>query len=135
MITKVNGYCVKMFTMENFGEWLLNAMKEAGISSQSELARRAGLSKGTISNLVNGTKGVGIDSLSAIARVLRLPPDLVYEKANVFPANTDLSPVKRAAIHAIETADDEDVDFINRWLNDRQEHKSAKLTLQPRAQK
>ena len=27
MITKVNGYCVKMFTMENFGEWLLNAMK------------------------------------------------------------------------------------------------------------
>ena len=132
MITEVNVLCVKMFTMENFGNWLLNAMKEAGITSQSELARRAGLSKGTISNLINGTKGVGNDSLSSIARALHLPPELVYEKASVFPPKSDLSAIKRAAIHAIESATEDDVEFINEWLTKREGH-SKKLTLQTKA--
>jgi len=84
MNISVNDLCVIMSTVENFGDWLLNELKQAGIS-QSEFARRAGLSKGTISNLINGTKGVGQDSLVAIAKTLHVPTEFVFEKAGLLP--------------------------------------------------
>ena len=76
MNTTVNQASAIMYTMENFGDWLLKQLKDRNIS-QSELARLAGISKGTISNLINGTRGAGQDSLSAIAHALKLPPELV----------------------------------------------------------
>lgn len=71
------------------------------------------------------------ETLTAIAKAFNFPPDFVFEKAGILPQKTDLSPIKRTAIHAIESADDDDVDFIYKWLIDRQEH-SRKLTLQTR---
>ena len=77
-----------MFNMENFGNWLLNVLREREMS-QSELARVAGISKGTVSNLINGTSGIGQDSLLAIARALRLPPETVFRAAGIFPPATN----------------------------------------------
>jgi len=121
--------------MDTFPEWLLSKLDELKWK-QADLVRESKLDSAVVSNIINGKRKVGKVTATAIAHALQLPPELVFEKAGLLPpTKTDLSPIKRAAIHAIETADDEDVDFINRWLNDRQEHKSAKLTLQPRAQK
>lgn len=91
MFTSLNDLYVKMYSVENFGDWLLHELKEAGIS-QAELARRAGLSKGTVSNLINGTKGVGQDSLKAIARALRLSPEVVFRAAGVLPPKSESDP-------------------------------------------
>lgn len=102
MITTVNDLSGIMFTMENFGDWLLEQLKERNIS-QSELSRLAGISKGTISNLINGTKGKGPDSLTAIAHALKLPVDLVFEKAKMLPQKPELSPIKRRLIHVAES--------------------------------
>lgn len=77
--------------MENFGDWLLEQLRRRNIS-QSELARISGVSKGTVSNLINGTKGAGQDSITAIARALRLPPEEVFRRAGILPPvpNKDL---------------------------------------------
>lgn len=95
--------CVRMFNMENFGDWLLNTLRDRKMS-QSELARRAGISKGTVSNLINGTSGIGQDSLIAISRAL----------------NLDRSTVFRAAGLLLPTSDDP-------WV-DEMEHKISQLT-------
>lgn len=121
MNTQVNGLSLIMFTMENFGTWLLNVLHEKKIS-QSELARLAGVSKGTISNLVNGTKGAGQDSLIAIAHVLKLPPELLFEKAGLFPPKNELSPVKRQLLHIAEGLPDSDVEIAITLLEQRQEY-------------
>jgi transcriptional regulator with XRE-family HTH domain len=92
-----------MFNMENFGDWLLNTLRDRKMS-QSELARRAGISKGTVSNLINGTSGIGQDSLIAISRAL----------------NLDRSTVFRAAGLLLPTSDDP-------WV-DEMEHKISQLT-------
>ena len=96
--------------MENFGSWLLNTLRERKLS-QSELARLAGISKGTVSNLINGTSGVGPDSLTAIAHALKLPVDLVFEKAKMLPQKPELSPIKRKLIHVAESDELQDSDI------------------------
>jgi len=68
--------------MKNFGSWLLNILQERKMS-QSELAHSAGISKGTVSNLIHGTAGVGADSLSAISKALKLPPEIVFRAAGL----------------------------------------------------
>lgn len=104
--------------MENFGNWLLEQLKSKNMS-QSELARIAGISKGTISNLINGTKGTGPDSLTAIARALKLPVDLVFEKAKMLPSKTELSPIKRKLAHLAEALPDSDIEMAIALLEQR----------------
>lgn len=111
MNTEVNGNSTIMFSMVNFGDWLLEQLRERNLS-QSELAKQAGISKGTVSNLVNGTKGAGQDSLIAIARVLRLPPDLLFEKAGLFSAKPELTPKKRELMERLRDAEEADVQMV-----------------------
>lgn len=102
----------------NFGTWLLNVLQERKMS-QSELARLAGISKGTVSNLVNGTSGIGQDSLTAIAHALKLPIDLVFEKAGLLPPKNGISPIKRKLAHLAEELPDSDVEIAIALLEQR----------------
>lgn len=56
--------------------------------SQSELARLAKLGRGTISNIMSGNRQVGQDTISAIARALKLPPETVFRAAGILPPQT-----------------------------------------------
>ena len=107
--------------MENFGSWLLNVLKEKNLS-QSELARMAKISKGTVSNLINGTSGIGQDSLIAIAHALKLPPELVFEKAGLFPPKIELSPIKRKLAHLAEKLPDSDLEMVIALLEQREDY-------------
>lgn len=106
--------------MENFSDWLLNELKERDMT-QSDLARQANLGRGTISNIMSGTRSVGKDTLVAIAHALKLPPDLVFEKAKVFPTKSELSPIKRKLAHVAEDLPDSDIELAITLLEQRQE--------------
>lgn len=80
-----------MLSMENFGEWLLRELKKRELS-QSDLSKISGLSRGTLSNLINGTRGIGPDSLLAIAKALKLPPTQVFEAAGILPPKAGEDP-------------------------------------------
>jgi transcriptional regulator with XRE-family HTH domain len=77
------GKCDKMFSMERFSDWLL---KELAIRklNQSQLATVAGLGSGTISNIMNGNRKVGQNTLIKIAEALKLPPETVFEAAHIY---------------------------------------------------
>jgi transcriptional regulator with XRE-family HTH domain len=116
----------------NFGAWLKEQIDNKNIS-QKELADMSGVTPAQISRVISGSRGIGSDALSKIAIALNLSPDFVFEKAGLLPPKSDISSTKRAAIHAIEDADEDDADFIYKWLTERKQHK--KLSLQTRPQK
>jgi len=75
-----------MFSVENnsFASWLNKELDEQSWT-QSELARRAGLSRGTLSNITSGSKGIGEETCRAIARAFNIPPETVFRAAGILP--------------------------------------------------
>src|SRR5688572_16111414 len=80
--------CARMFAMENFSEWLNNEL-EVRDWSQADLVREAGIARGTVSNILSGTKGVGEDTLNAISRAFKIPPAEVFRAAGLLPPDPD----------------------------------------------
>ena len=56
---------------------------------QSDLARSAHISTGTISDVVSGRRRVGKDMATSIATALKLPPEQVFRAAGILPPETD----------------------------------------------
>ena len=104
--------------MESFSDWLLSELKRQNMS-QSDLARAAKLGRGTISNIMTGTRRVGQDTLLAIAHALHLSPEFVFEKAGVFPKKNELSPLKRQLFHVAENLPDSDIELALKVLESR----------------
>lgn len=65
---------------DTFPSWLLEILKERKMN-QSELASAAGVASGSISDIISGRRRVGKNLALAIAKGLRLPPEIVFEKA------------------------------------------------------
>lgn len=70
--------------MGNFGEWLKSEIKIRNIS-QKELADISGVTPAQISRAISGSRGLGTDTLLAIARALRVSPEEVFRRAGVLP--------------------------------------------------
>lgn len=88
MISTENTIYDKMFSMETFGDWLTNQLREKKMT-QSELARLAGINRGTLSNIINGHKQIGRDVLVSISYALKLPIDVVARAADGKPPAND----------------------------------------------
>lgn len=53
---------------------------------QSDLARLSGIGTGSLSRIISGQRGVGIDTCNAIARAFDVDPVLVHRAAGLLPA-------------------------------------------------
>ncbi len=78
-----------MLSMENFGDWLLKELENRNWS-QSDLVKAAGISRGTLSNIISGTRGIGEKSLIAIANALNISPITLFRKAGLLPEAGEL---------------------------------------------
>jgi transcriptional regulator with XRE-family HTH domain len=74
----------KMLSMENFGAWLLKELENRNWS-QSDLVKAAGISRGTLSNIISGARGIGEKSLISIANALNISPITIFRKAGLLP--------------------------------------------------
>jgi len=104
--------------MNKFGSWLTEELKKRDMN-QSDLARASNITTAQISRIISGTRGVGEQALTSIAHALRLPPDLVFEKAGILPPKTELSPIKRKLAHLAEDLPDSDVEMAIALLEQR----------------
>jgi transcriptional regulator with XRE-family HTH domain len=68
----------------NFQEWLLEELRNRGWS-QSELARRADISRASISNILSKTRQPGPEVCEAISRAFHIPAEIVFYQAGLFP--------------------------------------------------
>lgn len=68
----------------SFADWLQEELNKRGWS-QSELGRRAGLSRATISVLISGRSQPKAETCLALARALNLPAETVLKAADLLP--------------------------------------------------
>lgn len=77
--------CDKILAMENeFESWLISEMK-ARYMTQSDLAKKAGVSPTAISNVLSQQRSAGTELCQAIARALGYPPEYVFRQAGLLP--------------------------------------------------
>lgn len=105
----------------DFAEWLKDTLKDKNMKP-IDLSRLANIDSGVVTRLLKAEREAKPDTLSAIAHALQLPVDLVFEKAGVLPPKPELSPIKRALLHASEGLPDSDVKLALSLLEQRQEY-------------
>ena len=66
--------------MSEFGEWLADELEQRAWSS-SELARRAGISQSSVSNVVTGKQIPGLEFCKGVAKALDMPADRLLRLA------------------------------------------------------
>ncbi len=74
-----------------FAQWIEAELAQRGWKP-SDLAREAGINQGTLSNVLNGVRGAGLDFCTRVAEALRLPPEFVLRQACLLPPTTESSP-------------------------------------------
>jgi transcriptional regulator with XRE-family HTH domain len=97
-----------------FNDWLLNQLKQQDWS-QADLARASGLTTAAISRYISG-RTPDEAALRKIAKALRLPPELVFEKAGLLPTKSELTPKKRELMARLEDADEATVQMVIKIL-------------------
>lgn len=102
-----------------FNDWILDQLKLKKWS-QADFARNSGLTKGAISNYING-RIPDDEAIRKIAHALNLPVELVFEKANKLPAKPELSTIKRKLLHVAQNLPDSDVEIAITLLEQRQD--------------
>ena len=85
----------------SFASWLEEQLKEQGIS-QAELARRAGVTRGAINNILQGERGPGIDLAKGIAKALSIPPEQVMRAAGLLPEQKKVSREIEQIVHEVQ---------------------------------
>ena len=71
-----------------FVDWLDNELQKRRWTP-ARLAREAGITKGALSHIFNGTRQPGVVMIKAIARALHLPPEQVFRVAGLLESEPD----------------------------------------------
>ncbi len=74
-----------MLMCNKLRSWLNNELNDRGWSHR-ELARRSKISQAQISGFLSGERGIGLDTINAISRVLQIPPEKLLEMADLLPS-------------------------------------------------
>lgn len=92
---------VTCFRMEAFIEWLEEELKKRDWQP-ADLARRAGLHTGSVSRILTGTRRPGADICRGIAEALKVPPEIVFRKAGLLPAKTEIDSQSEELVHLFQ---------------------------------
>jgi transcriptional regulator with XRE-family HTH domain len=71
-------------TKIDFSEWLRKQLSDYRWT-QADLAAKSGVSPAQIARVLSGERGLGMQSLSAIAKAMKIPPDEVFIAAGWLP--------------------------------------------------
>jgi transcriptional regulator with XRE-family HTH domain len=87
-----------MESAEKFSKWLVEAHESRGWS-QAELARRAGVSRTSISDAISCKNPAGFELCAGIAHALKLPPEIVFRAAGLLPPDRELDEIEQELSH------------------------------------
>jgi len=82
---KFQSWGYNMIMCRKLRNWLNDELNDRGWSHR-ELARRSGISQAQISGFLSGERGIGLDSINAISRVLQIPPEKLLEMVDLLPS-------------------------------------------------
>lgn len=109
-----------------FADWLDEQMGIKGFS-QSELARRAGLSRQAISDYLNRKRTYPDErALQAIAHAFGYPVEQVYRAAGILPPSSQPTERKTLIEHMLDQLSDEEQEDILKYIEFRLEQYKEK---------
>lgn len=92
-----------MYTTTN---WLLDELKVRDWS-QADLARRAGVSRTAISDIISGRRNIGKDLALSLSEVFNLPLEEVYRRSGILPLEPPQDETLYKINHLYHTLKDE----------------------------
>lgn len=95
-----------MESAEKFSKWLVEAHESRGWS-QAELARRAGVSRTSISDAISCKHPAGFELCAGIAHALKLPPETVFRIAGLLPPEVEESAAEKEVLHLLRLLPEE----------------------------
>lgn len=111
-----------MLSMEKFAVWVLDQLNERGWRSV-DLAQKAGISEGAVSNVLNGYRRPGPDVCRSIAHALRVAEEEVFRRAGLLSPKPELSDQAEELRAIIGLLKEENVAYvaeIARWRLNQQ---------------
>lgn len=129
MVTTCDKSYVTIVDM-TFNDWLLKELSSRGWS-QADLSRNSGLTRGAISNYING-RDPDKKALRKLAKGLNLPIELILEKAGELQEKSELSPLRRQLLHLSEGLPDSDIELALKILESRAEYYVKNPQAKPR---
>lgn len=97
--------------------------------SQSDLARASNITTAQISRIISGQRNPGKDALVSIAHALKLPPDMVFERAGVLPTKNELSERQKELLYLAENVDENDIDLAIAMLRAARDRRKNPATI------
>ncbi len=89
----------------DFSEWLVDELKQREWSN-ADLAKAAGISRGSVTNIISGIRSPGTDICEAIARAFKIPPEVVYRHAGLLPPALEPDEKRQELVHLFELMND-----------------------------
>jgi transcriptional regulator with XRE-family HTH domain len=115
--------------MENFREFLESEMKKRGWK-QADLARASNLSTAAISNIINGRRGVGEESIIALAHALNIPRETVFRAAGFLTQREVIDQGVEELNHLFEQLEPDDraeiIEMIRLKINRQKKTKTSR---------
>lgn len=90
-----------MYSIENmadFNIWLQQEMNKREWSI-SDLARQAGVSRGSIANILRGDRKAGVEICEAIAYAFKVSPEIIYRRAGLLPPLPNQDESREELVH------------------------------------
>ncbi|MBI5950178.1 MAG: helix-turn-helix domain-containing protein [Chloroflexi bacterium] len=95
--------------MENFKQWLQAEMNTREWSI-SDLARYAGVARGSIANVLRGDRDPGASLCEGIAKAFKMPPEVVFRKAGILPPDVKPDEKRQELVHLFDMMSEENKD-------------------------
>ena len=116
----------------DFADWLTEEVEKRGWSFR-ELARRAGLSSGAISQITTQRSFPGPEFCTGVARAFRIPPEEVFRRAGLLPPLPETEKKKQSVWLRFTRLTPEQQDLIlttmEAWVREnRQDQPQAKTS-------
>lgn len=132
MINSLNSLDAKMYSLmdETFSQWVFENLKEKGWS-QAELARRSGLTRGAISNIINNYRNRPTpETVKSIARAFGRPDEEVMRIAGYLTPKPTIEVDSEEILYLLRQLDREDIqdviDYARMRLEKQRDKKAYK---------
>lgn len=112
-------------TINSFSDWLNTIIAERGLRP-ADLARLANINKGILSRILSNERRPAPETLESIARALRLPSVLVFQKAGLLPPSPQLDERRIRFETLLAELSDEDVEDLYALALAKLERQAAK---------
>jgi len=97
-----------------FNEWLLKKLQEMDWK-QADLARRSGITTGSISNYING-RIPDKKALIKIAKAFKMPAETIFQLAGVLPEESKPDELTKEGIYILQRLNLEEKEDAIRYL-------------------